>query len=89
MTANNKESYLGYLNKLLDEYSHTYHNPVGKKAINADYSALAEAVETNPQASKFKFMYKNIFSKSHSHKSHSKNMTIILREILLISLICH
>ena len=71
MTANNKKSYLGYLNKLLGEYSHTYHNPVGKKAINADYSALAEAVETNPQASKFKFMYKNIFSKSHT-KNWSK-----------------
>ena len=42
-----------------------------KKAINADYSALAEVVETNPQASKFKFMYKNIFSKSHT-KNWSK-----------------
>ena len=35
MTANNKKSYLGYLNKLLDEYNYTYHNSIGKNPTNA------------------------------------------------------
>ena len=31
MTANNKKSYLGYFNKLVDEYNNTYHRSIGKK----------------------------------------------------------
>ena len=31
-----------YLNKLVDQYNHTYHHSVNKKPINADYSALTE-----------------------------------------------
>ena len=29
-TANDSKSYLSYLNKLVDQYSNTYHHPVGK-----------------------------------------------------------
>ena len=31
-----------YLNKLVDQYNHTYHDSVNKKPINADYSSLTE-----------------------------------------------
>ena len=40
MTANDSKSYLGYLNKLVDEYNDTYHYSVGRKPIHANYSAL-------------------------------------------------
>ena len=30
MTASNSKSYLGYLNKLVDEYNDTYHYSIGK-----------------------------------------------------------
>ena len=53
MTARNSRSYLGYLNKLVDEYSNTYHLSIGKKPIYADHSALTEEIGTNPKAPKF------------------------------------
>ena len=31
MAANNNQFYLGYINKLIDEYNNTYHYSVGKK----------------------------------------------------------
>ena len=37
MTASNDKSYLGYLNKLADEYSNTYHGSNDKKSIDANY----------------------------------------------------
>ena len=42
MIANNKKVCLSYFNKLVDEYSNTYHHSFGKKHIDADYSALNE-----------------------------------------------
>ena len=39
MTANDNNSYLPCLNKLVDQYNNTYHSII-KKPINADYSAL-------------------------------------------------
>ena len=54
MTANDSKSYLPYLNKLIDEYSNTYHRSVGKKPIDADYSALTDKIESNCKAPKFK-----------------------------------
>ena len=68
MTANESKYYLGYLNKLLDEYNNTYHQSIGKKLIHADYSALTEGVESSCKAPKFKVgdrvstsKYKNMF----------------------------
>ena len=70
MTANNSSSYLGYLNKLVDEYNNTYHRSSGKKPRHADYSALIEEIDTSHKASKFKVgerhriaTYKNILVK--------------------------
>ena len=42
MTDNDSKSYLGYLNKLVDEYNDTDHFSTGKKPIHIDYSALLE-----------------------------------------------
>ena len=70
MTANDSKSYLGYLNKLVDQYNNTYHCSIGKKPIDVDYSALNEDIESSHKAPKFKVgdrvritKYKNNFSK--------------------------
>ena len=84
LTANNCRSYLGCLNKLIGEYKNTYHRSIGKKPIDADYSALNEEIETNPKAPKFKignrvriFMYRNIFNESCT-KNRSREMFVIV-----------
>ena len=58
------------MNKLVDEYNDTYHRSIGKKPINANYSALIEEIETNPKSRKVKIggrvritKHKSIFSK--------------------------
>ena len=73
MTANDSKYYLNYLNKLEDQYKNTSHHSIGKKPIDADYSALAEEIEKNPKAPKFKAgdrvrtaKYKDIFSKDYT-----------------------
>ena len=53
MTPNDSKSYLAYLNKLVDQYNNTYYHSNGKKAINIDYSALTEKIETNSKTPKF------------------------------------
>ena len=67
--ANNKKPYLGYLNKLLDEYNNIG-NFIGKNSVDTDYSTLTKEIDTNPISPKFKvgnrvriIKYKNIFSK--------------------------
>ena len=70
MTAHNKKkSYLGYLNKLVDEYNNNYNHANDKKFLDAHYSDLTEDIEKNPKGPKFKVgdrvritKYKNIFS---------------------------
>ena len=83
MIANDRKSYLPYLNKLVDQYNNTYHHSINKKPINAGYLALTEKIETNPKVPRFKvsdririIKYKNIFS-----KGYTENWS---REILLI-----
>ena len=44
--THNKKFYLGYLNKLVDEYNNTYHLSIGKKSIDADFSALTKEIAT-------------------------------------------
>ena len=84
MTANDKKSYLAYLNKLVDQYNNNYQYFINKKPINADYSALTEKIETNHKAPKFKVndrvritKHKNIFSKGYTENW--------LREIFVIN----
>ena len=69
-TANDSKSYIGYLNKLVDEYSNTYHYFIGQKHVNADYSALTEEMESSHKVPGFKVgdraripRYNNIFNK--------------------------
>ena len=71
MTANDSNSYLPYLNKLLDQYNNNYHHLINKKPINVNYSASTENIKSNTKASKFKInyrvrttKYKNILYKS-------------------------
>ena len=54
MTANDSKSYLGYLNKLVDEYNNTHHNSIGTKPVDADYSAMTEKIGSSYKAPKFK-----------------------------------
>ena len=47
MTADDNKSYLSYLNKLVDKYNDTYNHSIGKKSINASYSAFSQKIGTN------------------------------------------
>ena len=40
MTANDSNSYLPYLSKLVDQHNNAYQHSISKKIINADYSPL-------------------------------------------------
>ena len=69
MTANDSNSYLSYLNKLVDEYDNTSHRSIGKKPIGADYSALTGDIESSHKVPNFKvgdrvriINHKNVFS---------------------------
>ena len=69
MAANCSGSYLGYVNKLVDKYNNTYRRSLIKRAIDTDYSALTNEIESSHKALKFKFgdrvrvtKHKNIFS---------------------------
>ena len=82
MTANNGKSYLGFLNKLVDRYSNTYHVSIGKKSIDENYFASTEEIETNLKALKLKLgdkhitKYKNILSKSFTNNWPTKIFVI-------------
>ena len=54
MTADNKKSYLGYFNKLVDEYNNSYHRSIDKKLTVADCSDVTEKLQSSLKATKFK-----------------------------------
>ena len=73
MTANDKNSYFGYFNKLIDEYNSTYHRTIAKKSTTADYFLLTEEIELTHKSLEFKIgdrvrinKYNNIFSKVYT-----------------------
>ena len=83
LTANNKKFYLGFWNKLVDEYNNTYHRSVGKKPVNADYFTSTKEIEMSPKSPKFNVVdrvittkYKNFFSKGYT-KNWSKEIFVI------------
>ena len=83
MTVNYSKYYLGYLNKLVDEYKNMYYRPVSKKPIDADYSALNDENESSHKVSKFKVdnrvritKYKDIFRKDYT-KNWSREIFVI------------
>ena len=40
MTDKDRKSNLSYLNKLVDQYSNTYHHSISEKPINGDYRRI-------------------------------------------------
>ena len=42
MTANNSKSYLGYLNKLVNDCNNNCHRSIGKRPIHIDYSPFTK-----------------------------------------------
>ena len=83
MPANDRQSYLSYLNKLVDQNNNTYQRSVTKNHIDADYSDLTEEIGWTYKAPKFKVgdrdritKYKNIFSKG-SIKNCLRKMFLI------------
>ena len=53
MTTSGSKSYLGYLNKLLDECNNTHHHSIDKKPTDGDYSALTEKFESSHKVPQF------------------------------------
>ena len=83
MTAYDIKSYLGYLNKLVDQSNNTFHGSIGKKSVDAGYSVLTEKTESSNKAPKFKVddrvsdtKYNISFSKGYS-KHFSREIFII------------
>ena len=75
MAANDSKSYLGFFNKLVNEYNSSYHCSIGKKSIHAFYLTLTLEIESSHKAPKFKAgdrvrlnKYKSIFSKGYTQK---------------------
>ena len=57
----------------MHDYNNNYHHHIGKKPIDADYSALSKEIELRDKAPEFKVgdrvrltKYKNIFTKSYT-----------------------
>ena len=91
MTANDTKFYISYLENLVEQYDNTYYHSIGKKPINADYSALTEKNETNSKAPKFKVndrvrttKYKDIFSKGYPENRLSE--IFIIDSVLIIGI---
>ena len=54
MTGNGSKSCLSYLNKLVDQYNNAYHCSIGKRPVDADYSALTKEIESIRKSPKIK-----------------------------------
>ena len=83
MKAIDSKSYLGYLNKLVDEYNNSYHCSISKKSTDADYSGLTATIESSRKALKFKVgdkvritKYKNFFIRGYT-KNWSREIFVI------------
>ena len=83
LAATESKSYLGYLNKLVDEYNNTYHHSIGKETIDGDNCHLTDEIELSHKVPKFKVgdrvritKYENIFSKGYT-KNWSREIFFI------------
>ena len=83
ITGNDSQSYLGYLNKLLDENNNNYRYFTGKRPIHADYSALTQEIESSHKTPKFKIGDRVRITKYRNfvRKVYTKNWA---REIFVI-----
>lgn len=68
MTAKNSKTYLGYLNKSVDEQKKSYHCAISNKSIHADFFSVSEKVQTNPKTREFRSTKDgNILSKGYTN----------------------
>ena len=83
IVLSNDKSYLGYFNKLVDEYNNSYQCSICKKLFDAEYSALTKKSESSHKAPKFKIddKVKITKNKNISSKGYTKNWS---REIFVI-----
>ena len=72
MIANKKQSYLGYLNKIVDEYNNTYQNFISKKPVDTDYLKWQDISSTN-------LNFQDIF---HSKFNDIYNFTLNFKDVL-------
>ena len=84
MAANERKSYFGYLNNLVNEYDNNYHCPVDKKPVDADYSVLTEEIEWSHKSPKFKVVdrvritkYKKFLAKI-THKTGQEKYFLLI-----------
>ena len=83
MPANDRKSYLGYLDKLATQNNNTHHRFIGKKPVDSDFSALTKQIQSNDKAPKFKVgsrvritKDKSIFTKD-CNENWSNEITVI------------
>ena len=81
MTANNKKSYLDFLNKFVDEYNNTYHHSIDKKSVDAYYSALIEEIETYDEG---KWVVAERFIRTLKSIKSIKEWQLIIKNLILI-----
>ena len=75
VTADDIKSYLGYLNKLADEYDTSYHCSICKNRAYADYCVFSDEFESSYKVPTFKagdririMKYNNTLSKGYAEK---------------------
>ena len=81
MTANNKKSYLDFLNKFVDKYNNTYHHSIDKKSVDAYYSALIEEIETYNEG---KWVVAERFIRTLKSIKSIKEWQLIIKNLILI-----
>ena len=71
--------------KLVSQYNNNYHCSIGKKPVDADYSALTEEIESGHKGSKIKvgervsiIKCNNIFSKGYTKYCSKEIFAIVL-----------
>ena len=97
VTVNDSISYLSYLNKLVDQFSNTYHQSINKNLLIFIIILWLKKIEINPKAPKFKVnhrvritKYNNIFCKGCKGTLkivQEKNLLLILFGKLILGLI--
>ena len=86
MSDDNK-SYLGYLNKLVDEYNNSYHCSIDKKPIGANYSVFTEKSNRVIKFLNLKLVIESVLL---STRIFLANVTlIIVQEKYLLLILCY
>ena len=70
MTANDRKSYLSYLNKLVDQYNNSYHHSSNKKPINPSLDGGGGGILPLPPPVGFPLIIKNSNRCNHGILQH-------------------